>query len=264
MQKNNILLYFAPEFDEIELSEKASLQQSVQLAVSETQSVPIKTISITPNVTISKYPIISYTHDHLSTVDTNIFTTDGIVVTNINVNGAILSVYNISLSSDIISAQINNKQKRIDELNKVNKIILSNKILIVTDNKFSQYKKTDINFMVGSFEIVETKNGQINEEYLEMIKKFHCSDIYRYHHLENDGYTNTKQGRTDYIMLLLTEDMFNEKSPYYSMISEAKDSSDMLELIFKRFNLHIIQTHININEDYRVHFPIENVFIFKT
>lgn len=272
MGKNNdINLYFAPEFDNINVSEQNSLQSSLNIAWSDSKQKSDKGASdnilnnnTTPNIIISRHMIISYLCEPLDTPETSLFVIDGIVSSNININNNIISIYNISLSNDIISAQINNSEKRKCEMNKVKDIIVSNHSLISTDDRFRKYKKTDINFMVGSFEIVETKNNEINEEYLELTSKFRCADIYRYQHEEKEGYTNIKNERSDYIMLLLTEDIFDNKGKYHKMILNIKNPEDAFKLIFDRYNLHTIQTHVNIDETCRPHFPIENIMIFKT
>ena len=65
-------------------------------------------------------------------------------------------------------------------------------------------------------------------------------------------------------MFLLTEDIFDTNNIYHTMILKVKKPSDILKIIFKRYNLHTIQTYVNIEEDYRPHYPVENVLIFKT
>ena len=263
-EKYGIDLYFAPEFDDIDISEKESLRSSFQLTWSGSKTKSDKSENDITNIIISRHLIVSYLYEPLDTLETSLFVIDGIVLSNINVHNSIISIYNISLSNDIASAQVNNSKKRASELDKVKDIITSNITSITTDDRFKQYTKTDINFMVGSFEVTETKNNEINEEYLDITNKFHCADIYRYQHGDYGGYTNIKNERSDYIMLLLTEDIFDIKGKYHQIMLDIKEPYDVLKLIFKRYNLHTVQTHVNTDEDCRPNFPVESIMIFKT
>ena len=65
-------------------------------------------------------------------------------------------------------------------------------------------------------------------------------------------------------MFLLTEDIFDSKSKYHQMMLDIKNPDDVFKLIFHRYNLHTVQTYVNTDENCRPHFPIENIFIFKT
>lgn len=262
-KNNNVQMYYAPNFDHIELSDKSQMVASFNASWYGNKESTSTSNNISTNIIISKYPIINYIFNELNKGNSKIFTSNDIIAANISINNNIISIYNVSLCEDINGANISNRECRNSELDKVKNIIIANQHDLINNVKFNKYNKTDINFLVGSLEIPETSFGIVNQEYIDLTEKFHCVDIYRLL-TTNDGITTKNNRRTDYIMLLMTEDIFNEKSDFHKLLMKVENSNDLLQLVFKRYTYHTLQAFVNTKIDNRNNYPVENIFIFKT
>ena len=258
-------LYFAPLFEDIEPIKKTNMKNSFGTVeswkISKSNSLQIED-NVT-NIILSIHPIISFIYHKLETINFDLFVNNNIITANINVNNSIISIYNVTLSSDIVSANINNTNKRIQQIKTIKNIIELNQQYIKTDERFKKYILTEINLLAGSFEIAEFKNQSINPEYIELSEHLNCVDLYRYINPYKIGNTSEFNERIDYINFLLTQDLLDEKSLYRKKIDNIKKPKDMLKIIFSRYNFHTIDTYVNLNENYRLHYPVENVFMFK-
>jgi hypothetical protein len=253
-----IKLYFAPEYEDIQIA-TVNLSSSFQLAWSNTRPVSKVLQLETSNVIISRYEIINYLHE---TLDNNAsYYNSHVIVANININNSIIAIYNICLCNDIISANINNENMRKNEIMKLNEIIINNSDMLKTDKMFKKYENKDISFIVGKFGIAETQHNSISQEYLDMTGNLRGVDIYRCKNNDEKGYTNKSKKRNNYILLLLSTDIFDEKSKHRKLFMSIKTPEDMLRLLFKRYNIHCFYSDVNTNVNNRNDYPLEIIFI---
>lgn len=257
-----IKFYFAPDFDDINISSSQSVsKRSRSRSRSKTDSKKIKI----QNIIISRYPIISTIFGEID--DKNDFDdvigVHTIISANISIFGNIITVHNTYLSKDIRTANIINSDIRQSELDAVFTIIEQNR-----DNiKYNEnYKRTDIEFLVGAININEMNNNELNEEFINIISDRHIVDIFRYLNDEDFGYTNTTNERLNYIFMLLTDDMYDENSKFKKKIESLDNQSDLLNIIFDRFKIYFLDSYVrnDINIQGRANnYPIETVFMMK-
>ena len=255
-----IKFYFAPDFDDINISSSQSVSKRSK-SRSKTDSKKIKI----QNIIISRYPIISTIFGEID--DKNDFDdvigVHTIISANISIFGNIITIHNTYLSKDIRTANIINSDIRQSELDAVFAIIEQNR-----DNiKYNEnYKKTDIEFLVGAININEMNNNELNEEFINIISDRHIVDIFRYLNDEDFGYTNTTDERLNYIFMLLTDDMYDENSKFKKKIESLDNQSDLLNIIFDRFKIYFLDSYVrnDINIQGRANnYPIETVFMIK-
>ena len=219
------------------------------------------------NIIISRHPIISTMYSELDkeTDMDDLLGVKTVISANIAINNNIISIYNTELCKDILSAGIINNNVRKTEIEEIYNIIRKN-IEFLKTNKFSEYKCTDIHFLMGSLNICEYQNNETNNEFVEFIKKYNCFDIYRFLKDDDFGFTTSYMERMDYILLLLTEDLYKKTSPYYKKIKKISNYQDLADIIFKRYDVHFIEYYIKRNNisDTVHNFPIECVYMMKT
>lgn len=255
-----IKFYFAPDFDDINISSSQSVSKRSR-SRSKTDSRKIKI----QNIIISRYPIISTIFGEIDDKNDfdDIIGVHTIISANISIFGNIITVHNTYLSKDIRTANIINSDIRQSELDAVFAIIEQNR-----DNiKYNEiYKKTDIEFLVGAININEMNNNELNEEFINIISDRHLVDIFRYLNDEDFGYTNTTDERLNYIFMLLTDDMYDENSKFKKKIESLDNQSDLLNIIFDRFKIYFLDSYVrnDINIQGRANnYPIETVFMIK-
>ena len=261
--------YFAPEFDDIYTNSKSN-KLSVTKSATKSKSHLSKNTeqnknSQTQNIIISKYPIISSifnkTSDELTDDITNVKT---IIGANICINKNIISVYCTELSDNLEAAHIDNKFVREKELEKLNLTIQQN---ISKLTSTVGLHKTDIHFVVGTFHINDDSLTQ-NEEYQNMLENFKFTDIFRclYNYDVDMGYTNISNKRIDYMFLYLTDDIYDKKSIYYNDIQNIDSTTKLLNLLFKRYFVHFLESsiRIDVSQNYSSNnHPIETIFMFE-
>lgn len=224
------------------------------------------------NIIISRYPIINHIIDSLNNLEN--LDSDNIICANINIFNNIISVYNINLSGDIKHANIKNSATRDLELNKIFNIIEKNKnklelqIQYQTNNKLNikKYNKSDINFLVGSLNISEVNQTDPNPEFINLIQTRHAVDIYRYlpANNTNPGYTTAYKERLNYILLLFTEDLFQEASPFYKKIKNIKNPKELFKIIFNRYSIYFFDSTV-YNNIYNItnNYSVETIFMVQ-
>lgn len=220
------------------------------------------------NIIISRYPIIS---DIYGEYDNNvkideIFGTKTLNGANISVDGNIISVYSTELTRDIKNAKIMNVDKRRHELKVLRYKIRKNIAQLQTNKIFSNYFKTDIHMLLGSFNISEFIDDDLNEEFVTFIKQFHCVDIFRHMNAKDTGTTDNTDKRKDYLMFLLTDDIYQPGTDNNAAFNKIKTSSDLFKFIMKRYKIHCLETSIYVDADTEHtsdRFPIEMVFMMS-
>lgn len=203
---------------------------------------------------ISKYDIISGTKIELKGYIKNKYA----VVANINVNGILISIYNVSLTGDYIGT-INSSIRKY-QIKQLKSIISSNLEKIKTDNLYSKYNIRGIHIISCLGCMQELLNDEINDEYLSFTRTLKSIDIYRYIQSlksiipdNSIDSTNVEGYRSNYI-LLYCENPINLQTP--DSISEKIYDNHKIVVI----NSMIIKL-LKLYEDYPVvaTFMIENV-----
>lgn len=274
--ENNINYYFAPEFDELKPMTDINMNtinntKSSKTSSNRSKKNPSKIRYDVQNIIISRYPIITSIYAELDdnhSVD-DIIGIKTIIGANVLVANNIISIYNTELSSDIKTADIDNSSIRDKELISIDDIIQENTKNISTSEIFNKYCITDIHLVIGTLNIPDiTENDNMQDsEYLILSSKFKYIDIYRclydYTHL---GHTNTSGERIDYILLYLTDDLYNVNTLVHKKFQKIDSTKGMLKFIFNRYNIHFIDMYMrtDINDDYTSrNYAIELICMLK-
>lgn len=221
----------------------------------------------TKNIIISKYPILDIIYAELddSTRFDDIIGVQTVIGANVLIENTVISIYNTELCKNIKTAGIINTLVRKTELTELFKIIEQNK-LILKNEKYKEYIINDIHFLVGTLNINDIDDkieDQLNEEFIYLVENYHCIDIFRYKNGENKGYTNNNNERSDYIMMQLTNDLYDGLTD--NNIHNIQTDEELFKLIHKRYKVHFIDITVRNISDKLSHtsFPIELVFILN-
>lgn len=240
----NVELYFAPEYDDIDENQISLLTLPFSKGTKNLADMYF------PHLLISRFPIKFYSKENLSRTQTA-----HILCANITVYDKLITVVVASLSKDLESIGISNKDKRCVEMIRLKKIINTNNRTIYED--FNSMK-TDINIIFCNANFDEQ-----DEEFEMFIKTSRTVDIHRYMNENETIMTGINNKRDDFVFFALTDDIFDSESPFNKDLMEANTVKDILSLIFKRYSFHCFSINsdkdINILENY----PIETVFMFK-
>ncbi len=217
------------------------------------------------NIILSRYPIISTIFSEIDddTDFNDIIGTHTVMAANISISGNIVSVYNMSLSKDIRTVHINNSDIRHTELNAIFSIVDENQKNL-NSKELVTYRKTNIHLLVGSLNINEMDGQELDPEFTNIISKRHLVDIFRCLTNNDFGYTNTLYERLNYIFMILTDDVYDQKSKLYAKLQKLETQNDLLNFIFDRYGVYFLDSYIynDINIQGRSNnFPVECVFM---
>lgn len=281
--KNKMNVYFAPKFDNIEITnnsvDKSDTNNSIANGIIDTKrnfnlnfhshghnnygaqinrfnkehgirkktnsSGDNKNKKIVQNIIISKYPIISTIYAELDdkTDMDDILGVQSVIGANIVIDGMLISIYNTSLSKDIKLANIINSQVRDTELETLVAVIEKNKTDL-DSNIYKNFHKSDIHITVGTININEFDSGKSNEEYVDFISKYNYVDIFRYLHEDDLGHTTSYMQRLHYILLQLTNDIYTEKTQINESYKEIQTNDQLFNFLFKRYNIYFLDNYI--------------------
>lgn len=206
-------LFFAPSFDNInkrnshtfyDFAEKITMK-SVNKTTSKIE-LQNKMKALTQNIIISTYPIIDWYFSDLdeSHDADDLYGIKSVLCANIRVANKIISIYNYELNNDLNSVGVINEDIRSLELKTLNYEIRRNKNELLTNQKYSSYKLSDIHLIVGCLNINEFEKDFVKKEFIDTIKKLKGFDIYRFLNQENSGYTiKNRKERNSYIIMIL-------------------------------------------------------------
>lgn len=256
----NIKLYFAPEFDDIDVDSELGGTRNgrrsrnlEEFSTKQTTKNPRKSSEqvgkqIVHNIILSVYPIVGTIFAELDdkTNMDDIFGIHSVIGANILIDDTVISIYNTCLSKDIRTSNIINDAVRTTELETLCKIINKNKI----------NARSDIHMLIGNLHIPEISNDDINEEYISSIKNKHFVDIFRYKFPKEFGYTTSYNERNSYILLYIED----------AMRTTIQDSNyeDVLNILYKQYKIHFMDLSvINTNKNV-INYPIECVCMVKT
>lgn len=287
--KHKLKTYLAPSFDNIEPSLSVSsgsggihdLKQMIELSFNgsngsggsgsggsngNNRSKVIKRKKLIQNIIISMHPIVSTIYAELDdkTDMDDVLGMQTVIGANILIGDNIISVYNTCLSKDIRSANIINSEVRLSELDTLMNIINKNKDSI-SGEKFKKYNKSEVHLVVGTININEDDDNGDSQEYTEFISNRRCIDIFRYLHNNDPGHTTSYKERLNYILMNLTDDIYDEKGKLYESFREIKSGDQLFNLIFKRYNIYFLDSYVitNDNNTSLIYYPIECIFIVK-
>jgi hypothetical protein len=280
IETNDNKLYYAPDITIPDYDDSNSLNHKNGTALLSSKKIfsefnisskfnisrkSSKKITATHNIIISKYPIVTTLFAELddSTEFDDIVGIQTVIGVNILINNKIISIYNTELCKDIKIANIINDTVRYLELEGLFQIININKDIKKKD--LSQYEINDLNFIVGTFNINEMLNGNINEEYKFFIQNFHCFDIFRYKNLHDLGYTNSLKERVDYILLVLSDNIYDENTPLNNEFRKISNDKELYNFIHKQYKIYFIDIVVRQGFDHisKSNFPLELVFMLK-
>ena len=272
--ENEMKIFFAPTFDNIETNGLISSKQMLDLSFHSSEGNSTNTSKnqhskkkIIQNIIISRYPILSTIYAELddNTDMDDILGIQTVIGANILIGNNIISVYNTTLSKDIKSANILNSDVRKTELDAIANVISENKISM--DNlKFKQYTKSDVNLICGTLNINEVESRDTNREYIELIKSRKCVDIFRYLNEKDNGYTTSYMERINYILLNLTNDIFDTTTKIHGDFQKVKTREQLFDLLLNRYNVYFLDYYTIKNDrtNILIYYPIECIFIIKT
>lgn len=277
---HSIELYFAPDFDEVQMTSEQNVTKNRTFAMSWDPEVRRKRLGHSKskntsqhrnlesqNIIISRYPIINYIFsdiDYETDID-DVIGVKTVIGANISINGNIISVYNTELTKDLVSANIINKKVRGVELDAIFRVVSQNAENLQSES-FKTYCHSDIHLLMGTLYIEEYSGNNFNDEFSEFLKYKHCYDIFRNVTDTKSGYTTPYSQRYDYIMFILTEDLFDKKSSFYEQVQKSKTPSDLTRIIFKRYGVHFLDSYVmesmkNVNPN--GNFPVECILMFN-
>jgi len=194
--------------------------------------------------------------------DDNISIRKYMQLVNINVDGTIVSVYNVELEPD--STGISNIKERKIQLNNIINNVKNNKNNLLDANmrKFTYGDVTyiasnrDIHIVTGMFHINEIKNNVLNQEYINMNKIINGLDINRWIKcLRNDNnniVSNIKLTKDVYTFLISDD------------ICDIHDISLKSQKIFEKHNAVIVSSNImknSINMNKFTYYPEDTVIM---
>jgi hypothetical protein len=241
-KNNNMTIYFAPDFDDISATDNTylSIEHSTSGKSSVLSTDDDKDNNIPHNIIISRFPI-----DRYMVGDINILAAD------IKIHENNIRIIVTELTADVKLISMSNSTVRKNELVNIFNFV----------QKLQEDKKETIKFLVGSLNISETIDGDINKEFLYLIQNWHCVDIYRYLNLnlngkDDDGYTNNINKRYEYIMFLLDGAIIGN--------SNIKTADDLFKYIFKTHKVYFIDSSIAkdaVDDTDAVNYPVECVFM---
>jgi hypothetical protein len=275
--ENEIKMFFAPSFDDIIVEPPVAgivtttrmLELSFHTPKKSTNRNSMgKMKKIIQNIIISRYPIIDMIYGELDdkTDMDDILGIQTIIGANVLVGNKIMSIYNMCLSKDIKTANIvniSNAQVRMTELDTLMTFVDKNKISLQSD-KFTEYDKSDIHLITGTFGINEFGNSDNNQEYLDLIQDRHYIDVFRYLNEKDCGYTTSNSERINYTFMNLTDDIYDKKSQTHNDFKNAKSISEMFDLLFKRYQIHFLGTYVIQSNNVSMYYPIESIFMIKS
>lgn len=249
--KNGCPVEVYPKFD-VRTSKSVDISYEKEWNSSETNK------KVCSNIIISKYPIINYNDGNNDNNNNDKNNNDNnISCVNIDIDGYIVSIYNIVLSEDVL--HLSNHEKRNSEINILIKNIKKNSDYLKKYNLKLQNKYIikDTHIICGNFNIIEMKNNFFNSELTHVLKSLNAIDVYRYNSMinkkEDSGFNNSYDIRDCYITIL----SFDSSNP------EQKSIKEMVTDIYKNHGIAIILAYVVTSIKVNEYFPIEIILLLN-
>lgn len=182
----------------------------------------------------------SYRHTSSSDSD-RIYDRNRVQITNINVNGTYVSIYNVELQSDVKGIRSSKERKRQlfslkDLINQNTKMAEDSKIREYSnlehnrpdgaaESETSIARNRNLHIVAGMFHIDEMRNNEMNLEYVRAVKILEGLDTHRwmmaFRHKNHTDHSNIRYSRDSYIMLISepildTDDLQSKVSRLYT------------------------------------------------
>jgi hypothetical protein len=275
--KYKLKFYFAPEFANIEPNKNTSIsgaspRKMIEISFhssgfKKSNSTNMLNKKMITNIIISKFPILGTIYSELDdkTDMDDILGIHSINGANILINNHIISVYNTYLCKDIKIANIINSHVRMTEIQTLNETINKNKKDLINNTIYEKHIKTDIHLIVGMININELDDEGVNKEYIDFIAEYKCVDIFRYMYPKNSGFTTIYKERINYVLLQLTDDVYDDKGEFYKNFQEVTSSMQLFDSIFKRYGVYFLDVYTitSSNGCALLYYPVECIFIMK-
>ena len=207
---------------------------------------------------LSRYPILSSKIVNLhENTENKIIEKNKILIANINIEGYVISVLNVTLFGDSIGGMSGSKFRKT-EVDEIKSIINSNneevEAFIKTFKMNLVHKK--ITLIAGLYNINEIKNDKINTELVQTLKDLNSVDILRLlssaKKENNSGINNTLNTRDCYICL----HMHNHKDS-----EQYLQPNDVIKKIYDEYGLTFVSSYILKTYKILDYYPIELIFI---
>ena len=185
-------------------------------------------------------------------------------ISNIDFNGILLSIYNVSFLNDFVG--ISNIPIRKFQIRQLKKIIDANTECIDRDKKFYEMvNNKNIHIISCLANITEMLNNDINNEYLYFIRTIKCIDVYRYIQTVKRNCPKNKKDATtlcglrmNYILLYCNDDKLND------ILNQQENIAYKIEnIIFNNNKIIIINSIINRTLTYYDDYPIISSFLVE-
>ena len=208
---------------------------------------------------LSKYPIINNTCIDIiqdKNLHSKLNNSKKVIIANINVNGYLVSVYNIKLTEDYLG--VNNSEFRKHEVNTLKYIIMSNSVEIKKSIAQNNTKiiDRDVHIVCGNFNIPEIKNNEVNLEMTNIFKILKCVDIFRCLentiNIDNYGHTNIQGTRDCYINLILFK---------HNDMNELLNSKDILRKVYADHNIIAVLCYAVKHIKFATYYPVESIIL---
>lgn len=237
----------------IELNKSNSLDNSIQLTWNTSSENEVFDIN---SIIISKYPIITTSKIILNdSFDEKLVGSRKGIIANININGYLVSVFNIILSEDYLG--VSNSDFRKCEIEKLIKYININSEEMKKINKIYDLNliNKNINIICGNFNTSEIKNSKINPELTNIFKILKAIDTYRIHdQIKNEEHHTNVKGYKDCFILLLLGNLYP---------SNSITNNDLLNYSYKTHGITIVKSYIVKNIMSNDYYPIETIFLLN-
>lgn len=245
--ERNTEIFICPEFENI------NYEINTTITLPFSNNTTKQNDMYVPNILISKYKVCNYSKLFLNK-NNNSF----VLSSNIIINNSIMTLFVCSLSKDMSLLNISNKDKRKKEMIKIRNRIINNTTII--ENECTNYKKTDINIIIGDIPIDEFNNNQISEEYKQMIETFRGIDLYRYLNENEIEFTDIMNKRNNYILFFLTNSVIYTDNN----ITNISSAKEMIELLFDKYTFYTVKYSIDKKYNIFNSYPVCLDFIINT
>lgn len=200
------------------------------------------------SITISKYPVLTSSIVSLSNSIENLSNPNKCIIINVNIEGYVISIFNITLSKDFLG--ISNIDCRKQEIKKLREYIKINNDTINKwiDNCGIKIINKNVNIICGNFNIPKIKNSKMNTELLNILKYLDAIDV-------NNIHTNIINSKLDN----------NECHILSQLKKNAKllDNNSIIKYSFKKLGIACINSYIRKKICSNNYHPIEAIFLLN-
>lgn len=248
-EEANTKLYFYPfnpndfndtdSYDTWSLSDKTTDEVAAYNKLFISRYEPLIYIEDTEYINKNKRTVVSKeklsSFEFINNIKVDMY--DKLHIININVNGIIVSVYNVNILDDI-EVNISNYNDRIKKIKR---------FIDVNTKEIDNYRRFNdthidnryIHIICGNFNINEIKDNIVNKSYKKLIKKLNSVDMFRFvmgirdkNDLKYRYDTNIFFSRNNYILLFMNN------------ITKLDDFIKLGEIIHKEHGMFITDSHI--------------------